>query len=247
MAYESDKDLILALASSEAPLDKSPKHNWVEDAGGLPPYVRKLARGIMKNGHDLSSAISIAISRIKVWAAGGGKVNATTRAKAAKALAQWEKTKAASHVKMTFDDGTDKFDYLALSNITSFNTDIVRSAWDAEQRQQRAAYDAAHPQITGNDRLDYGFPYEWICELGTDYIITKKDVLTGEDRYRYPYTVNDDYEVTFGDPVKIIQIWVEDDDDDLTADEYAALSGVGDKQLALSHIVRTAERLKSSE
>jgi len=80
--------------SSSASLDESPKHNWVEDAGGLPPYVRELARGIMKSGKSKSQAIAIAISRIKKWASGGDGVDPDTRAKAAKALAQWEALKA---------------------------------------------------------------------------------------------------------------------------------------------------------
>jgi hypothetical protein len=86
----------IALASSSASLAEKPgKNNWIEKRdGNLPPYVRKLARGIMKSGKTKSQAIAIAISRIKKWAAGGGDVNADTRAKAQKALAQWEALKA---------------------------------------------------------------------------------------------------------------------------------------------------------
>ena len=248
--YESDTDLILVLASSEAPFSTSKTDNWVARAGGLPPYVRKLARGIMKSGgHDLSSAISIAIERIKVWAAGGGKVNAKTRAEAAKALAQWEKAKAKSHVKLTSERGGEPFEYLLLTNVTSFNTQIVSAAWESIQREKRDAYNAAHPQLGVSDgyaAVNQGFQWQWICELGTDYIIVNEDNDKGQDKYRYPYAVNDDYEVTFGDPTRIYQIWVEDKDDenDLSADEYADLLGRGSKQLALTHITRIAERLK---
>ena len=94
----NDYEFIVSLSSS-ASLDESPEHNWVEDAGGLPPYVRKLARGIMKSGKTKSQAIAIAISRIKRWAAGGEDVDADTRAKSAKALAQWESTKAKNKAK----------------------------------------------------------------------------------------------------------------------------------------------------
>lgn len=80
--------------SSSASLDESPNKNWVENNGGLPPYVRKIARGIMKSGKTKSQAIAIAISRIKKWAAGGDDVDPDTRAQAAKALAQWEALKA---------------------------------------------------------------------------------------------------------------------------------------------------------
>jgi len=97
MEYK-DYDLIVSLSSS-ASLDESPKHNWVEDSGGLPPYVRKLARGIMRSGKTKSQAIAIAISQIKRWAAGGEDVDADTRAKAAKALAQWTALKAKNTAK----------------------------------------------------------------------------------------------------------------------------------------------------
>jgi hypothetical protein len=89
----AEYDLIVSLSSS-ASLDESPNSNWVEDNGGLPPYVRKLARGIMKSGKSKSQAIAIAISRIKAWAAGGDDVDADTRAKAADAVAQWTALKA---------------------------------------------------------------------------------------------------------------------------------------------------------
>jgi len=80
-------------------LDRSSRHNWVEDAGGLPEYICEVARAIERQGgHDLDSAIPIAVSRIKVWATGKG-VNAKTQAKAAAALAEWEKKKASAHAK----------------------------------------------------------------------------------------------------------------------------------------------------
>lgn len=116
---------------SSASLDRSPKSNWVENSGELPAYVREIARSIEKTGKSLDSAIAIAISRIKVWAAGGGNVSAKTQAKAAKALAEWEalkgKNKArtaknkikASHWTEELDEAADlvslsAFDDLAL-------------------------------------------------------------------------------------------------------------------------------------
>lgn len=75
---------------SSASLDRSPGKNWIENVGGeLPAYIRELARSIEKSGKTLEQAIPIAISRVKVWAAGGGGVSAQTQAKAAKALAEW--------------------------------------------------------------------------------------------------------------------------------------------------------------
>lgn len=79
-------------------LDRSPKKNWVERAGGLPKYIRGVARGIAKkHGGDVTSRdIAIAISRMKVWAAGGDNVSPAVQAAAAKALAEWEALKAKS-------------------------------------------------------------------------------------------------------------------------------------------------------
>lgn len=72
------------------------KHNWVEKAGGLPNYICEIAKDIHEGGKDIGAAISIAVSRCKVWAAGGGGASADTKAKAAAAIAQWEKMKAST-------------------------------------------------------------------------------------------------------------------------------------------------------
>lgn len=91
-----DQDLILAFAGCS--LDESPGSNWVQDAGGLPDYICRIAKAIKKTGKTTSEAISIAVSRVKVWAAGKG-VDKETQAKAAEAVAAWEKLRAKSHAK----------------------------------------------------------------------------------------------------------------------------------------------------
>ena len=77
-------------------LNWSPRKNWIEIVNGdLPKFITDVALGIMKGtGYPRERAIPIAISRIKVWARGGGGVNADTVAKAAAALAAWEALKA---------------------------------------------------------------------------------------------------------------------------------------------------------
>lgn len=95
-----DQDLILAFACS---LDESPGKNWVENAGGLPDYICRIARAIKKTGKTTSEAISIAVSRVKVWASGKG-VDKDTQGKAAAALAEWEKLRAKSHAKTAAKD-----------------------------------------------------------------------------------------------------------------------------------------------
>jgi hypothetical protein len=87
-----DLDLIAAFAGCS--LDSSPGSNWVQETGGLPEYICQIARAIKRTGKTTSQAIAIAVSRCKKWAAGADNVDADTRAKAAKAIAQWEAKKA---------------------------------------------------------------------------------------------------------------------------------------------------------
>jgi hypothetical protein len=216
--YE-DKDL-LVLATSSASLDESPKENWVERGGGLPPYVRKLARAIMKTGKSKSQAIAIAISRIKKWAAGGDGVDADTKAKAAAALAKWEKLKAgnkAGKVKLT--PYPDEGKYLMLSD-ASFNTDKVRRAWDGLQSANRRARGPEAP-----------YDYSWIRELWNDHIIVEQegDGMRGTTYVKVPYVVESG-DVIFGNPAKVEQAWVDAEDtavkltDELTDNETNLLS-----------------------
>lgn len=81
----------------ESPLSRSKTSNWVAREGGLPPYVRGVARGIARKhgGKVTSRDIKIAIARMKVWAAGGGHVHPAVKAAAAAAVARWEAMKGA--------------------------------------------------------------------------------------------------------------------------------------------------------
>lgn len=81
-------------------LNLSPKHNWIEDAGGLPEFMADVACALIRSGHDETSAIKIAVGQIENWASGKGKVNAKTRAKAAAAVAEWEAKRAKSHASV---------------------------------------------------------------------------------------------------------------------------------------------------
>jgi hypothetical protein len=67
---------------------------WKHKGWQLPAYIQNVAVGLMKDGHDRSEAIQIAIGVIKNWASGGGKVTPEVRAASAKALAEWEALKA---------------------------------------------------------------------------------------------------------------------------------------------------------
>lgn len=81
-------------------LDRSPKENWVDQVGGLPSFIERIAKHLHADeGMTISRAIATAVSRCKVWAAGGGGVKPETRAKAAKAIAEWERKKAKAHMQ----------------------------------------------------------------------------------------------------------------------------------------------------
>lgn len=92
-------ELEARLATIEAKYDTSPvgkpggKQNWVDKAGGLPPFVRAVAHALIRAGHSQSQAIQLAVGVIRRWAAGGGDVSAKTRAKAAATIARWDAMK----------------------------------------------------------------------------------------------------------------------------------------------------------
>lgn len=76
------------------------KQNWVDKAGGLPDFIERIAKHLhYEKGMDIGHAIATAVNQCRKWAAGGKDVNADTRAKAAKAIAEWEAKKAKSHVE----------------------------------------------------------------------------------------------------------------------------------------------------
>lgn len=93
--------MVVNLATKGSTLAKTPENdNWVDYEGGLPAYIEEIAKSLhTKRGMTVQRAIATAVSRVKKWAAGGGDVNPDTQAKAAKALAEWEKKKASSHAR----------------------------------------------------------------------------------------------------------------------------------------------------
>jgi phage head maturation protease len=64
----------------------------------LPAFVQHVAKDLMESrGMPESEAIATAIAQCKRWAAGGPDVKPETRAKAAAAVAEWERLKAGTH------------------------------------------------------------------------------------------------------------------------------------------------------
>jgi HK97 family phage prohead protease len=68
---------------------------WHHKGLQLPAFIQHIARDLMaERGMPESEAIATAISQCKRWAAGGENVKPETRAKAAAAIAEWERLKA---------------------------------------------------------------------------------------------------------------------------------------------------------
>lgn len=87
-----------SMVKASTPEPVGPHPLWKKPGFHLPYYIEHIANDIWhKRGKSESEAIAIAIGVCKRWARGGGKVDANTRAAAAKAVAEWEATKAAAH------------------------------------------------------------------------------------------------------------------------------------------------------
>lgn len=193
MLDQSDNNLVLYLAGCTL-AKKAGKNNWVEEdaVGGLPEYICRIARAIHRDGsHSVSQSIAIAVGRVKTWARGGGGVNADTRAKAAKAVAEWEKKKVAAKannkVKMSNSD------YLMVLLAKSYNIDDVRNQY----REQFAAPNN----------------YVYVREMWSDYMIVSEESSTGTEldaikMYKVDYSVDKDGKATFSDRKEVKQAYV---------------------------------------
>lgn len=175
--------------------------------------ICRIAKAIRKTGKSTSQAIAIAVSRVKMWATGKG-VDKDTQAKAAAAVAEWEKLRAKSHAKSAGKKSAHDLaasagwagEILCLANgVTSFNTDVVRQAWDTQARAWEQMHQA--PMDPANEDVSAGsiYAHAYIKELWTDHLIAS----AGDgDLYRVDYSVGDpdsdnDTDVTFADPVPV--------------------------------------------
>lgn len=147
----------------------------------MPEYICRVARGIMRSGRAKQTAIQMAIGRMKVWAAGGGNVKADTRAKAAAAVAEWEKMKMTAQKLAEFD--LESGDVLLLSaTLPSFSLEGVKRAWDAQQKGESG-------QVT---------------EVWTDAVVVQNPDAS-YDRIPFEFI---DGAVTFGDPQRVTMVAV---------------------------------------
>jgi len=90
--------------------------NWVEDAGGLPEYIKRIEKHLEKKGMTESHAIATAVNVVKKMCAtgdlnfpGAQEVNAGSRAEACKAVADWERKKAQAGAAVTASAGKAAF------------------------------------------------------------------------------------------------------------------------------------------
>lgn len=87
----------MAKASSPEPVGPGELWHKKDPSFHLPYYIQHIANDLKASGKPESEAIAIAVSTVKRWAAGGGKVHPDTRAAAQKALAEWDALKSRAH------------------------------------------------------------------------------------------------------------------------------------------------------
>jgi hypothetical protein len=90
--------------------EEAEQFNWVDDAGGLPDYIKRIKKHLEEKGMTESHAIAVAVNVVKKMCATGdinfpGKqnVNAGSRAEACAAVAHWEEMKARAHANAVDD------------------------------------------------------------------------------------------------------------------------------------------------
>jgi hypothetical protein len=96
-----------ALATVSTPVSGKPGGPglWHQKGMGLPPYIRNIAKAIMrKRGMDESHAIAIAKGATSRWAKGGGKVSPEVRAASTATNADWDAKRARAHAHANAQD-----------------------------------------------------------------------------------------------------------------------------------------------
>lgn len=207
MATTSDKtifsrdDLDLIVAFAGCSLDEKPGSNFVQDNGGLPDYICRIAKAIKRTGRPTSQAIAIALSRTRKWAAGADDVDADTRAKSAKAIAEWDalraRSKAKTAAKKTVKASHSQGEILMLSDkVNVFNVDTVRQAWENQSQAWRSKWRTQNPQADYSE----GPGHSYVSEMWTDHLIVKSD---GDKLFWVDYSVDADGQVVFGEEKEV--------------------------------------------
>lgn len=185
-------------AMAHESLNRSPKKNWVENTGELPAYIQHIANDIHEeNGVPLGRAIPMAIAAVKRWCRGGGDVNADTRAKACKAVAEWEELKGKNRARQAGHAVASA----AKAAVTADMVESDRYPWlpgtYEELRDQirecatkvLADVEPTHVEVigtwpthavvtaytAGGDTLAYELPYEVVADSGGPATVTVYD------------------------------------------------------------------------
>ena len=104
-ADDIDEEFIELLANEDVDwgedAEDEAEFNWVDDVGGLPQYIKRIAKHLKKKGMTESHAIATAVNAVKKMCATGDinfpgvqQVNVGSRAEACAAVADWERKKA---------------------------------------------------------------------------------------------------------------------------------------------------------
>lgn len=184
----------------EAKYDTSPvgtpggRQNWVDEVGGLPPYIRAIAHALIREGRSESQAIQLAVGAVKRWAAGGDDVTAKTRAKAAAALAEWEAKKAAAHASPT---GTETKN-MVMANMAGSYEELRDQLRDAVNQLMRKP----DPDHDGDDDGMLASPGVCIEATYPTHVVASRWEDGKEQSWLVPYTVSDDG-ISLGAPQEV--------------------------------------------
>lgn len=197
------QDDLNMIALAGCTLEKVPgNQNWVDSGGGLPDYICRIAKALVRSGKSVSSAIAIAVSRCKVWASGGGDVDADTRGKAAAAIAQWEKLKSKSGKKTKLSNQEEN-----ILNLTAFNLSDVSKAYQDHTSSKRREWNKTHR--TSEYYSDYvnPYPYRYVKEVWSNYLIVQ-DESSSSSLSKVSFKANKDGSFVFEDEIPVKQNYV---------------------------------------
>lgn len=211
-------------------LDRSPGKNWVENAGGLPDYICRIARAIKRSGKSTGAAIAIAVSRVKKWSA-DPRVDADTRAKSAAAVAEWEAKKAKSHVKMSARTSDT---LLALTS--SFRLNDVYTAWENRNHEARKQYLVEHVTTDEEEALR-ALPDMPIDEVWSDAIIVSD---REGQQFRVPFVVENG-QFVFDTPTPVRSEYVLDEEVDFVFDDGGLTDSDLERLMALTAVSEFGE------
>jgi len=122
---------------------------WHHKGLQLPAYIEHIANDLIdERGMTESEAIATAISRCKLWCAGGGGVTAETRAKACEAIAQWEALKTGADLTPAHAAGPAPAQLPALVTIPGVDL-LATGTWELSTGRQTFTRDDLTHAIQG--------------------------------------------------------------------------------------------------